>query len=227
MPVGTISKTVDSMATTSAGTIRWSTAPAGFRRICTTGWYRRSESRGRPLSRRSKGAEKYLDELLIWRELAYTFCFYRPDHETLAALPDWARESLSEHEPDARPAINSWETLARGTTGDKLWDAAQRSLLIHGELHNNVRMTWGKALLNWTPDAKSALAAMIDLNHRYALDGRDPASYGGILWCLGQFDRPFPPARRIFGTVRDRSTKEHAKRLDPDHYFRHATRPLG
>jgi photolyase PhrII len=124
----------------------------------------------------SKGAAKYLDELLIWRELAYAFCFHRPDHESLAALPDWARESLAEHESDDRPAIYSWETLARGTTGDKLWDAAQLSLLIHGELHNNVRMTWGKALLNWTPDAASALAAMIDLNHRYALDGRDPAS---------------------------------------------------
>ena len=41
---------------------------------------------------------------------------------------------------------------------------------------------------------------MIDLNHRYALDGRDPASYGGLLWCLGQFDRPFEPETNIFGT---------------------------
>ena len=86
-------------------------------------------------------------------------------------------------------------------------------------------MTWGKTLLNWTSDAQSALAMMIDLNHRYALDGQDPASFGGILWCLGQFDRPFPPARPIFGIVRDRSTAEHAQRLDPDRYFQHATRP--
>ena len=28
----------------------------------------------------------------------------------------------------------------------------------------------------------------IDLNHRYALDGRDPASFGGLLWCFGAFD---------------------------------------
>lgn len=66
---------------------------------------------------------------------------------------------------------------------------------------------------------------MIDLNHRYALDGLDPASFGGILWCLGQFDRPFPPARPILGVVRDRSTAEHSKRLDPDRFFQHATRP--
>jgi photolyase PhrII len=175
---------------------------------------------------RTQGADKFLDELLIWRELAYAFCFYRQEHESFAALPAWARDTLDEHKSDARPAIHSWETLARGRTGDRLWDAAQRSLLIHGELHNNVRMTWGKALLNWTPDAQTALAMMIDLNHRYALDGRDPASYGGILWCLGQFDRPFTPARPILGTVRDRSTEEHAKRLDTDRYRQETTRPL-
>ena len=174
----------------------------------------------------TQGAEKFLDELLIWRELAYAFCFYRPDHDRVAALPDWAIETLKQHERDARPALFSWETLARGCTQDVLWDAAQKSLLIHGELHNNVRMTWGKALLNWTENAKHALATMIDLNHRYALDGRDPASYGGILWCLGQFDRPFPPARPIVGTVRDRSTTQHAERLDAKAYREHTTRPL-
>jgi photolyase PhrII len=172
------------------------------------------------------GADKYLDELLIWRELAHAFCFFRRDHETLAAVPDWARDTLAKAESDTRPAIYSWETLARGRTGDKFWDAAQRSLLMQGELHNNVRMTWGKALLNWTPDAGSALAMMIDLNHRYALDGRDPASYGGILWCFGQFDRPFKPAAPIFGTVRQRSTREHTERIDVDRYQLQTSRPL-
>ena len=160
------------------------------------------------------GPEKFLDELLIWRELAYTFCYYREDHGNISALPPWALATLSQHAIDPRPALFSWEALARGRTGDALWDAAQRSLLVHGELHNNVRMTWGKAILNWTRDAETALATLIDLNHRYALDGRDPASYGGILWCLGQFDRPFDPPRPIFGTVRWRCTTEHAKRLD-------------
>lgn len=178
------------------------------------------------LSDGGAGAEKFLDELLIWRELAWSFCFHRPDHESVTALPDWARDTLSEHQADARPALYDWESLARGQTGELLWDAAQRSLLIHGELHNNVRMTWGKALLNWTPDAQTALSAMIDLNHRYALDGQDPASYGGILWCLGQFDRPFEPGADIVGCVRTRPVAGHAERLDPEKYFRKVTRPL-
>ncbi len=172
-----------------------------------------------------RGAEKFLDELLIWRELAYVFCHFRRDHETISAIPTWAQATLKEHERDERE-LHSWETMARGRTGDSLWDSAQRSLLIHGELHNNVRMTWGKSVLQWTANAADALDRLIDLNHRYALDGSDPASYGGILWCLGQFDRPFTPEQPVIGTVRPRTTQQHAKRLDPSVFRRKATRCL-
>ncbi len=171
------------------------------------------------------GPEKYLDELLVWRELAHAFCFHRGDHDALTALPRWARETLGAHERDDRPALPSLTTLAAGRSGDSLWDACQRSLRRHGELHNNLRMTWGKALLDWTPDAAAAWAALRELNHRYALDGRDPSSYGGLLWCLGQFDRPFAPERPILGTVRPRPTREHARRIDLAEYQRHVARP--
>ncbi|MEM7452974.1 MAG: FAD-dependent oxidoreductase [Planctomycetota bacterium] len=163
----------------------------------------------------TKGAEKYLDELLIWRELAYAFCFHREDHDQLSAVPDWARKTLQRHATDEREKIYTWEQLSRASTDDSLWNAAQRSLLRNGELHNNVRMTWGKAILNWTRTPAEALEMIVDLNNRYALDGRDPASYGGILWCLGQFDRPFKPELPVIGTVRPRPLSIHAKRLDP------------
>jgi photolyase PhrII len=164
------------------------------------------------------GAEKYLDELLIWRELAYNFCFHNDDVESCSALPAWARDGLRERLNDPRPQLLSWETLARGRTGDALWDTAQRSLLRHGELHNNVRMTWGKAILHWTRSPEHALRILIDLNHRYALDGRDPASYGGLLWCLGQFDRPFSPPQPIIGSVRPRPLEQHRQRLNLEQY---------
>jgi len=171
------------------------------------------------------GAEKYLDELLVWRELAYVFCFYREDHDQWSAIPDWAQETLNRHSSDRRGETFAWEQLARGETDDAFWNAAQKSLLMQGELHNNVRMTWGKAILQWKQDPQEALATIIDLNHRYALDGRDPASYGGILWCLGQFDRPFEPEQNVMGTVRPRPTSQHANRLDPEKYLAKATRP--
>ncbi len=170
------------------------------------------------------GAEKYLDELLIWRELAYSFCFYRPDHGRYTALPSWARQTLDEHRRDRRTQLYTWEELSRGVTLDAFWNATQRSLLLHGELHNNVRMTWGKAMVGWCEDPRRALANLIDLNHRYALDGRDPSSYGGLLWCMGQFDRPFQPEQPVYGSVRTRPTWEHAKRLDVKAYTRHTTR---
>jgi photolyase PhrII len=170
------------------------------------------------------GPEKYLDELLVWRELGYAFCYWHASPTTIEGIPSWARDTLATHERDARDVL-SWERLARAQTGDALWDVTQQSLLRHGELHNNVRMTWGKAIPVWSESAEQALERLVDLNHRYALDGRDPASYGGLLWCLGQFDRPFTPPVRVLGTVRPRPTGEHLKRLDLAAYRRRVQRP--
>lgn len=169
------------------------------------------------------GAEKYLDELLVWRELAYHWTFATRDPESIAALPAWARRTLEAARRDPRERLDD-ERLHRGRTGSRLWDLAQRSLLRHGELHNNLRMTWGKAILGWSRDEHEALSRLIDLNHRYALDGSDPSSYGGLLWCLGLFDRPFPPARPIEGEIRSRPVEEHAARLDVEAYARHVHR---
>jgi photolyase PhrII len=171
------------------------------------------------------GSEKYLDELLIWREMAYAFCFHREDHDQWSAIPEWARETLERHATDDRAYTYAWEELSRAATHDEFWNAAQKSLLMQGELHNNVRMTWGKAILNWKRSPQAALATVIDLNHRYALDGRDPASYGGILWCFGQFDRPFEPEQDILGNVRPRPTAAHANRVDTAEYRAKVTAP--
>ncbi len=174
-----------------------------------------------------EGAEKLLDELLIWRELAHNFALHTPEPESLEALPAWARETLLAHADDPRPALIDAESLARGHSGDRLWDLAQRSLLIHGELHNNLRMTWAKQSLRWSASPSAALAALIDLNHRHALDGSDPNSYGGLLWALGLFDRPFSPERPITGRVRERDTAAHVRRLDMAHYARRVQSPSG
>ena len=173
----------------------------------------------------SAGAAKFLDELLIWRELSHNFCFHDRNLDVLKRLPQWAHQTLMDHLDDPREALYSWERLFRARTGDVLWDTAQISLLVHGELHNNVRMTWGKAFLNWTHKPQEALYLMIDLNHRLALDGNDANSYGGLLWCLGLFDRPFKPERPVIGRIRPRSTIDHAKRLNMAAYIRKVKGP--
>ncbi len=159
------------------------------------------------------GGEKYLDELLTWRELAWAFCAFRPDHGTLDAVPAWARRALDATRARRRTRP-SRDAIERGRTGDTFFDLCQRSLVRHGELHNNARMTWGKILAGWYADPAEALAALTDLNHRWALDGRDPASYGGLLWCLGQFDRSQGEgAPGPLGAVSHRSGESHLRRV--------------
>ncbi|MCX5691508.1 MAG: NAD(P)-binding protein, partial [Planctomycetota bacterium] len=165
------------------------------------------------------GVEKYIDEVWVWRELAHHLCFLYPELlESTEIIPNWAKTTLDVHRDDPRN-IKSWEALARGRAGDPLWDAAQRSLLAHGELHNNVRMTWGKAIVGWSDGPRRAQQMLIDLNHRFALDGNNPNSYGGLLWCLGVLDRPFEGVDApITGSLRPRPLHEHAARMDLEKY---------
>ena len=174
----------------------------------------------------NSGSEKFLDELLTWRELAWVFCRFNAQHDTLAALPTWARETLFEHAMQRRTRPNL-DQIERGATGDTLFDLCQQSLVRHGVLHNGLRMTWGKAIAAWMEDSGEALQIAIDLNHRHALDGRDPSSYGGILWCFGLFDTPRPSPGPRLGTVRARTTEWHSSRLDRRLLSEQVGRPRG
>jgi deoxyribodipyrimidine photo-lyase len=162
---------------------------------------------------------KFLDEALVWREIAHNFCHFNPKHRTLSAIPAWAATQLSNHEADPRPHLYSLEQMERAETHDELWNAAQRSYLRDGFMHNYMRMLWGKAVLQWTPNAAEALRVLEHLNNRYSLDGRDPNSYGGIMWIFGKFDRPFYP-RPIYGLVRYQSLKAATGKFDVAAYCR-------
>jgi len=156
---------------------------------------------------------------VTWRELGYGFCFYRRDHDRWSALPGWARATLDKHARDPRPEIYTRAELAAARTGDPIWNAAQRQLLRDGTIHNYLRMLWGKKIVEWSPTPRAALATLIELNNKYAVDGRDPNSYTGIFWTLGRFDRPWGPVRPIFGTVRYMSSDATKKKLDMKDYL--------
>ena len=106
----------------------------------------------------------------------------------------------------------------------ELWNLCQHSLLRHGELHNNLRMTWGKAVPLWTESLDHSLYIGQMLNDKYALDGRDPSSVVGIQWCHGLFDRPFFPSMPVMGVVRKRDVITHQTRLDMHAYDAHIQR---
>jgi deoxyribodipyrimidine photo-lyase len=163
--------------------------------------------------------QKFLDEAVTWRELAHNFCHFNPKHRTLAGVPGWAQEQLRQHEADPRPQLYSLEDLEHARTGDDLWNAAQRSYTRDGWMHNYMRMLWGKAVLAWTANAAECLRVLEHLNNKYSLDGRDPNSYGGIMWIFGKFDRPFY-RRPIYGTVRYMSLKAARGKFDVPAYLR-------
>jgi deoxyribodipyrimidine photo-lyase len=173
------------------------------------------------LAAREAGPEpqyaRFLDEALTWRELAHNFCHFNPRHRTVAGIPAWAREQLTRHESDPRPRLYSLDQLEQARTGDELWNACQRSYLRDGWMHNFVRMLWGKAVLMWTRNAAECLAILEHLNNKYSLDGRDPNSYGGIMWTFGKFDRPFYP-RPIYGNVRYQSLRAAKGKFDVARY---------
>ena len=158
----------------------------------------------------SASAEGFLDQLIVWRELAFNGCEWIPRYADYDSLPAWARATLEAHAADPRPHRYSFETLAAAATHDELWNAAQRQLRAEGWFHGYLRMLWGKKILEWAPDGAAALEWMEALMNRHALDGRDPNSYAGYTWVLGRYDRPWPE-RPVFGTVRT-MTSESAKR---------------
>jgi deoxyribodipyrimidine photo-lyase len=168
----------------------------------------------------SEAAEGFLDQLVTWRELGFNFAAHRADHERWDSLPAWARRTLTEHEPDARPELYDLDELESASTGDPLWNAAQSQLVREGAIHNYLRMLWGKKILEWSSSPRAALERMVQLNNRWALDGRDPNSYSGILWCLGRHDRPWAPERPIFGSVRYMSSANTARKMNVKGYLR-------
>ena len=105
-------------------------------------------------------------------------------------------------------------------THDPLWNAAQNQLRREGRIHNYLRMLWGKKILEWSPSPRRALEILIELNNKWALDGRDPTSYSGIGWVLGRFDRPWAPERRVFGSVRYMSSGNTARKFRVKEYIR-------
>ena len=158
-------------------------------------------------------AEAFLDELITWRELGYNMAWQRPDFDEYESLPDWARKSLAKHARDRREHIYPLSEFEAAATHDPLWNAAQRQLVHEGRIHNYLRMLWGKKILEWSASPQDALAVMIELNNKLALDGRNPNSYSGIFWVLGRYDRAWGPERPIFGKIRYMSSENTARKL--------------
>ena len=175
---------------------------------------------GSSQSKWKTGADKFEEELIKFREHTYAHCFSRTDYDDVTSLPRWSVQYL-----DGQDGQYTISNLAKGTTQCRKWNAMQTYLAQTGELHNNVRMTWGKTVVEWGVDndavdlsaSRIVLKTLCYLNDRYALDGLSPPSYGGLLWCMGWTDKPnngcvsLKPAYRYRMTVED--FEEAARKL--------------
>ena len=162
--------------------------------------------------------DAYLEELIVRRELSFNFTRHNPKYDSLESLPDWVQKTMREHIDDERPTIYSLEELEKGETYDELWNATQREMVVSGEMHNYVRMLWGKLVIEWTNSYEEAFAILEHLNNKYCLDGRNPNSYAGILWCFGKHDRAWQE-REIFGKLRCMTSNSTGKKFDSKKYI--------
>ncbi len=148
------------------------------------------------------GADAFLEELIVRRELADNFCLSTPQYDSFIGFLPWGQETLNAHRKDRRTHLYTVERFDAADTHDPLWNAAQKEMRRTGKMHGYMRMYWGKKILEWSRSPEEAVETAIFLNDRYELDGRDPNGYAGIAWSIGGVhDRPWPE-RPVFGKIR-------------------------
>ena len=162
--------------------------------------------------------DAFLEQAIVRRELSFNLTRHNAHYDSLKALPVWALQTMCEHKDDPHPELIDDEKIEAAETYDELWNAAQRELLNTGHLHNYVRMLWGKRVIEWQRTYEMAFELLVHLNNKYALDGRDPNSYAGILWCFGKHDRPWFE-REIFGTIRYMTSRSMARKFNARRYM--------
>jgi deoxyribodipyrimidine photo-lyase len=165
--------------------------------------------------------DAYLEELIVRRELAINFVARNPNYDKLEGCHEWARKTLIEHLRDRREFIYTETQFENAETHDPLWNAAQKEMVVSGRMHGYLRMYWAKKILEWTKSPEEAFDIAVSLNDRYELDGRDPNGYTGIAWAIGgKHDRPWAPARPIFGMIRYMSASGCARKFDVEAYIK-------
>lgn len=166
-----------------------------------------------------EAGKRFLEELVVRRELSVNFAYYHPDYDQYACIPNWAKITLRDHAKDARPYLYDVKDLEAANTHDPYWNAAMKEMVHTGFMHNYMRMYWAKKILEWTKSPEEAYETTLVLNNKYFLDGRDPNSYAGVAWCYGLHDRAWQE-RSVFGKVRTMVASGLERKCDIQGYVR-------
>jgi deoxyribodipyrimidine photo-lyase len=156
----------------------------------------------RESGKKGEGADSFIEELLVRRELAINFVYYNRGYDKFDKISyEWAYKTLEEHKSDKREYLYTKEELENYQTHDIYWNAAQKEMVVKGKMHGYMRMYWAKKILEWTKSAEEAYYITIYLNDKYSIDGRDANGYAGVAWCYGKHDRAWKE-RNVFGKIR-------------------------
>jgi len=161
---------------------------------------------------------RFLEQLIIRRELAINFVHYNYNYDNFAGLPIWAQKTLMEHANDKRQFTYRVKEFEKGLTHDKYWNAAQKEMVKTGKMNGYMRMYWGKKIIEWTKTPSEAYEYALYLNNKYELDGRDPNGYTGVAWCFGKHDRPWQK-RSVFGNIRYMNDRGLERKFDMKKYL--------
>jgi len=146
--------------------------------------------------------DAYLEELIVRRELTDNYCFYNRAYDQVAGAHAWAQTTIKKHASDVREYLYTRQQLEESKTHDALWNALQTQMVREGKMHGWGRMYWAKKILEWSPDAQTAIDTALYLNDKYELDGTDPNGIVGVMWSIcGVHDRAWNE-RPIFGKIR-------------------------
>jgi len=167
----------------------------------------------------SKGADAFLEELIVRRELSFNFVHYSHQYDCFEGLPPWAKRTLNFHGRDKREYTYSSDELEAARTHDPYWNAAQKEMILTGKMHGYMRMYWGKKILEWTKRPEEGFRISLYLNNKYELDGRDPNGFAGVAWCFGKHDRAWAE-RPVFGKIRYMNAAGLRRKFDADAYVR-------
>ncbi len=153
-------------------------------------------------SRHSAAVTGFIEEAVVRRELSENFVFFQPEYDNAAGAPNWVQLTHAAHKGDKREYVYTERELECAVTHDDLWNAAQLQVVTEGKLHGFLRMYWAKKILEWTPDAPTALRYALLLNDKYNVDGGCANGYVGCMWSVyGVHDTAWAE-RTIFGKVR-------------------------
>ena len=172
-------------------------------------------------------AEAFLDQLVTWRELGFNMCSQRDDFDRYESLPEWARKTLAEHADDpARVRLFARRVRAGRRRTIRSGTPPSGNSSAKGGFTTTCGCCGARRFSSGRRRREESLAVMIELNNKYALDGRDPNSYSGIFWILGRYDRAWGPERPIFGKIRYMSSANTARKLHVKKYLETVSAPI-